>query len=253
MKLCIDVITIFPEMIRSYASESILGRAQAQGLLSLGIHDLRDGAHDARRSVDDTPFGGGPGMVLTPGPIASVIRSANGGAGVARPLIALTPPGKQFTQAHAKALADSGSFSLLCGRYEGFDQRVLDDDVDEEFSIGDFVLAGGELAGLVIIEAAARLIPGVLGNEESPLTESFAEGLLEYPQYTKPQEFSGASVPPVLLSGDHGRIASWRLAKALERTLERRPDLIEARGGLSAAEMALLQRLDELEGAPKSD
>jgi tRNA (guanine37-N1)-methyltransferase len=253
MKLHIDVITIFPEMIRSYAGESILGRAQAQGLLSLGIHDLRDGAHDARRSVDDTPFGGGPGMVLTPGPIASVIGSANGGAGVARPLIALTPSGKQFTQAHAKALADSGSFSLLCGRYEGFDQRVLDDDVDEEFSIGDFVLAGGELAGLVIIEAAARLIPGVLGNEESPLTESFAEGLLEYPQYTKPQEFSGASVPPVLLSGDHGRIASWRLAKALERTLERRPDLIEARGGLSAAEMALLQRLDELEGAPKSD
>jgi tRNA (guanine37-N1)-methyltransferase len=253
MNLHIDVITIFPEMIRSYASESILGRAQAQGLLSLGIHDLRDGAHDARRSVDDTPFGGGPGMVLTPGPIASVISSANGGAGVARPLIALTPSGKQFTQTHAKALADSGSFSLLCGRYEGFDQRVLDGDVDEEFSIGDFVLAGGELAGLVIIEAAARLIPGVLGNEESPLTESFAEGLLEYPQYTKPQEFSGASVPPVLLSGDHGRIASWRLAKALERTLERRPDLIEARGGLSAAEMALLQRLDELEGAPKSD
>jgi len=253
MSLHVDVITIFPEIVRSYVRESILGRAHEQGLLSVNAHDLRDGAHDARRSVDDTPFGGGPGMVLTPGPIAEVIKVANAGAGVARPLIALTPSGKRFDQAQAQRLADLGSFSLLCGRYEGIDQRVLDSFVDEEFSLGDFVLAGGELAGLAIIEAAARLIPGVLGNEASPATESFADGLLEYPQYTKPQEFLGAHVPPVLVSGDHGRIASWRLAKALERTLERRPDLIVARGGLSEAETALVARLDELEGVPKSD
>ena len=253
MSLHVDVITIFPDMIRSYASESILGRAQSSGHLSVVAHDLRDGADDARRSVDDTSFGGGPGMVLTPGPIAAVVEGANQGAGVARPLIALTPSGKRFDQGEAQTLADLGSFSLLCGRYEGIDQRILDHYVDQEYSIGDFVLAGGELAALVIIEAAARLIPGVLGNEESPLAESFADGLLEYPQYTKPQAFSGAEVPPVLLSGDHGRIASWRLAKALERTLERRPDLMEARGGLSEAEQALLGRMDELEGRQKSD
>jgi tRNA (guanine37-N1)-methyltransferase len=253
MSLHVDVITIFPDMIRSYVSESILGRAQALGHLSVTAHDLREGADDARRSVDDTPFGGGPGMVLTPGPIAAVIEGANDGAGIARPLIALTPSGRRFDQTQAQALADLGSFSLLCGRYEGIDQRILDHCVDEEYSIGDFVLAGGELAALVVIEAAARLIPGVLGNEDSPVAESFVDGLLEYPQYTKPQEFLGAQVPPVLLSGDHGRIASWRLAKALERTLERRPDLIEAKGGLSDADQALLGRIDELEGRQKSD
>lgn len=253
MPLSVDVITIFPEIITSYASSSILGRAQDQGHLIVRAHDLRDGALDQRGSVDDTPFGGGPGMVLTPGPVLRVIQQANAGNGVHRPLIALAPSGKKFDQATAQRLADTGSFSLLCGRYEGIDQRIMDDHVDEEISLGDFVLAGGELAALVVIEAAARLVPGVLGNQESPISESFSDGLLEYPHYTKPQNFDGSAVPPVLLSGDHRRIEAWRRAKALEKTLERRPDLVERRGGLTNEEHELLNQIAELEIGPKSD
>ena len=243
----VDVFTIFPEIIESYASVSILGRAQERGLLDLMAVDLRDGADDERRTVDDTPYGGGAGMVLKPEPIFRVVEEVDAQRGSARPLIALVPHGRPFDQGEARRLSQLDGFSLLCGRYEGIDQRVLDELVDEELSAGDFVLAGGELAALCVIEAAVRLVPGVLGNEASPEEESFSEGLLEYPQWTKPASFRGLEVPQILRSGDHGKVATWRRAQALLRTAERRPDLIEARGGLSQEEQALLTELGRLE------
>jgi len=243
----VDVFTIFPEIITSYASVSILGRAQESGILDLTAVDLRDGADDERRTVDDTPFGGGAGMILKPEPIFRMVEEVEAQRGPARPLIALVPHGRPFDQAEASRLSLLDGFSLLCGRYEGIDQRVLDELVDEEISVGDFVLAGGELAALCVIEAAVRLVPGVLGNEASPEEESFAEGLLEYPQWTKPARFRDLEVPPVLRSGDHGKVAAWRRAQALLRTVKRRPDLIEARGGLSDEEQALVAEMGRLE------
>ncbi|HLI15636.1 MAG TPA: tRNA (guanosine(37)-N1)-methyltransferase TrmD [Acidimicrobiales bacterium] len=234
--LVVAIFTIFPDVIEAYANASILGRARRSGLLELAVHDLRAGAADARRSVDDAPFGGGPGMVLAPGPVFAAVEAA----APPRPLYLLSPSGERLDQRRCARLAELGAFSLLCGRYEGVDQRIADALVDGELSIGDYVLAGGELAALVVLEAVARLVPGVLGNEASPGEESFATGLLEYPQYTRPASFRGLEVPEVLRSGDHGRVAAWRRAMALARTLERRPDLIEARGGLSEDEVRLL-------------
>lgn len=235
----IDVFTIFPGLISGFANESLLGRAQHNDLLELRAHDLRDGATDKHKSVDDSPFGGGPGMVLAPEPLFNVIESAQ----PPRPLLLLSPGGRRFDQRMAEELAKTEGFSLLCGRYEGVDQRVVDELCDGEVSIGDFVIAGGEVAALVIIEAVTRLIPGVMGNDQSAGSESFASnGLLEYPQYTRPAEFRGLPVPDVLLSGDHARIESWRYAMALLRTVSQRPDLIEARGGLTAEEKELLER-----------
>jgi tRNA (guanine37-N1)-methyltransferase len=233
--LNVEVLTIFPEVVESYCSASIIGRARRSGLLDLKVHDLREATKDPHRSVDDSPFGGGAGMVLAPGPVFAAVEKAQ----PVRPLYLCSPGGRRFDQAMAAELA-AGSFSLLCGRYEGVDQRVVDHLVDGEISIGDYVLAGGELAALVIIEAVARLVPGVVGNEASVLDDSFTTGLLEYPQYTRPAEFRGWTVPEVLRGGDHGRIARWRHAEALRRTLERRPDLIAARGGLSGVEVQLL-------------
>jgi len=238
----VDVFTIFPELIDGYASTSVLGRARAAGVVDLRVRDLREHTTDARRSVDDTPFGGGAGMVLAPGPIFAAVEAAEAD-GARRPLLALTPGGRRFDQRVAHELAAGVGFSLLCGRYEGIDQRVLDHCCDGELSIGDVVLAGGELAALVVVEAVARLSEGVLGNEASAIDESFADGLLEYPQYTKPATFRGWSVPEVLRSGDHGRVARWRRATALRRTLGARPDLIEARGGLRPDEAGLLDEL----------
>jgi tRNA (guanine37-N1)-methyltransferase len=230
----IDVVTIFPEAVASYCTTSILGRAQAADALTVRVHDLRDGATDARRTVDDSPFGGGAGMVLMPEPVARCLDSI---PDLPRPLLLLAPGGRRFDQSVAQELASlPGGFSLLCGRYEGVDQRVADHLVDGELSVGDFVLAGGELGALVVIEAVARLLPGVLGNEASAGDESFSEGLLEYPQYTRPAEFRGWKVPPVLRSGDHGAVATWRRTQALVRTAQRRPDLVEQlaqAGGLS--------------------
>ena len=221
----IDVFTIFPDVVITYCGISVLGRAAESGALEVRVHDLRDGADDVRRSVDDSPFGGGAGMVLTPEPIFRCVESV---PDLPRPLFLLAPGGRPFDQAVATELAQRGAsgFSLLCGRYEGVDQRVADHLVDGELSVGDFVLAGGELAALVVVEAVARLLPGVLGNEESVRDESFTEGLLEYPQYTRPAEFRGWPVPEVLRSGDHGAVAAWRRSQALLRTVERRPDLI---------------------------
>jgi tRNA (guanine37-N1)-methyltransferase len=222
----IDVFTIFPDVVASYCGISILGRAAASGALDVRVHDVRDSTLDPHRSVDDSPFGGGAGMVLTPEP---VFRSVESVPDLPRPLFLLAPGGRPFDQAMAAELAEhcAGGFSLLCGRYEGVDQRVTDHLVDGELSVGDFVLAGGELAALVVVEAVARLLPDVLGNEESARDESFAEGLLEYPQYTRPAEFRGWPVPEVLRSGDHGAVAAWRRTQALLRTAERRPDLLE--------------------------
>ena len=245
--LRIDVFTIFPDLVDSYCSATILGRAQRDGLLEINALDLRAGATDERRTIDDTPFGGGAGMVMKPEPLMRAIDAREADAGPARPLIALVPHGKPFMQRDAERLSGLGAFSLLCGRYEGIDQRVLDARVDEEISLGDFVLAGGELAALSVIEATARLLPGVLGNEASSVEESFSGGLLEYPQWTKPASYEGSDVPAILLSGDHGRVAAWRRLEALKRTLERRPDLIEARGGLTEDEQSLLDSAAEVE------
>lgn len=233
----VDVLTIFPDMVSAYLTESLVGKAWRQGVLDLRVHDLRSGTDDPHRSVDDTPYGGGAGMVLRPEPIFAVVERER----PPRPLLVLSPAGRRFHQAWARELASSTEgFSLICGRYEGVDQRVADHLADGELSIGDFVLAGGELAALVVVETVARLVPGVLGNEESVGEESFGDGLLEYPQYTRPADFRGWPVPEPLLSGDHGRIARWRRAQAVARTVVRRPDLVEARGGLSEDELRLV-------------
>jgi tRNA (guanine37-N1)-methyltransferase len=243
----VDVFTIFPEVVEGYCSASLLGRARAQGVLDLRVHDLRSGADDRRRSVDDAPFGGGAGMVLMPGPVFAAVEAVQAAEGLPRPLFLLSPSGRRFDQALAVELARSGGFSLLSGRYEGVDQRVADHLVDGELSIGDFVLAGGEAAALVVVEAVTRLVPGVLGNEASAAEESFAEGILEFPQYTRPAVFRGWEVPDVLRSGDHRRVARWRHAQALRRTLERRPDLVAARGGLTGEEVELLREAGEVQ------
>lgn len=235
MSLRIDVFTIFPDAVDAYCSIGVVGRARREGVLDVRVQDLRQGADDPRRSVDDAPFGGGPGMVLAAPPVFAAVERADS----PRPLLLTSPAGRRFDQAMAAELAGR-PFSLLCGRYEGVDQLIADHLVDGELSIGDFVLAGGELAALVVVETVARLVPGVVGNEESLADESFAGGLLEYPQYTRPAEFRGWPVPDVLLSGDHGRVARWRAAEALARTVERRPDLVERRGGLEEAEVRLL-------------
>jgi tRNA (guanine37-N1)-methyltransferase len=231
-----EVFTIFPDMVRTWCEASLLGRAWRSGALDIAVHDLRRGADDPHRSVDDSPFGGGAGMVLAPAPVFRAVEEAS----PRRPLFLLGPGGRRFDQTMARELACLGGFSLLCGRYEGVDQRVSDHLVDGELSIGDYVLAGGEAAAVVVIEAVARLVPGVMGNQSSADEESFADGLLEYPQYTRPATFRGWDVPEVLLSGHHQRVTDWRRAAALARTVRDRPDLVEARGGLSAQERALL-------------
>jgi tRNA (guanine37-N1)-methyltransferase len=240
----IDVFTIFPDAVAAYCGTSVLGRAADAGALEVRVHDLRDGAEDARRSVDDSPFGGGAGMVLTPEPVFRCIESV---PDLPRPLLLLAPSGRRFDQSVAAELAGHAAegFSLLCGRYEGVDQRVADHLVDGELSVGDFVLAGGELAALVVVEAVARLLPDVLGNEESARDESFSAGLLEYPQYTRPAEFRGWPVPEVLRSGDHGAVAAWRHTQALLRTAERRPDLIARLVRASALSPGDVQALAE--------
>ena len=232
----IDVFTIFPAMVEGYLGESLIGKARRHAVLDIRVHDLRSAAVDPHQSVDDAPFGGGAGMVLTPEPIFRAVEHVR----PPRPLLLTGPGGRTFDQRWATDLAGGAGFSLLCGRYEGVDQRVVDHLVDGELSIGDYVLAGGEAAALVVIEAVARLVPGVMGNEESGVEESFSDGLLEYPHYTRPAEFRGWPVPEVLRSGDHGRIARWRRAQALAATMERRPDLLAARGGLRDDEVRLL-------------
>lgn len=236
----IDVFTIFPEFLEGPLRVSLLGRAREAGLVDLRVHDPRAFTSDRHRSVDDAPFGGGAGMVMLPEPVFRAVEATS----PPRPLLLLSASGRTFDQRCARELAAGGGFSLVCGRYEGVDQRVSDDLCDGELSVGDYVLAGGEAAALVVVEAVTRLVPGVMGNEASGGDESFTNGLLEYPQYTRPAEFRGAAVPEVLRSGDHARIARWRHAQALRRTMRRRPDLLAGRE-LTPTEQAVLDEFPE--------
>lgn len=234
----IDVFSIFPALVDDFCSESLLGKCRVNGLIDLRCHDLREYTTNAHRTVDDSPFGGGAGMVIRPEPVFASVEAAQ----PPRPLFLLGPGGRTFNQAVAHELALLEGFSLLCGRYEGVDQRVHEHLVDDELSIGDLVLSGGEVAACVVIEAVSRLLPGAMGNDASPITESFgASGLLEEPQFTRPATFRGWEVPAVLRSGDHARVSRWRLAQSLRRTMNQRPDLIDLRGGVTDDELRLLE------------
>lgn len=220
-----EILTLFPGMIRGYTGESILGKAAERALLEVTVTDIRDFAGGKHRNTDDTPYGGGAGMVMKVEPLVGAIEAAKARLPGA-PVLLLTPRGPTFDQAKARALAGQGAMILVCGRYEGIDERAMSV-IDEELSLGDFILTGGELGALCVLDAVARLVPGVLGNADSLATESFESGLLEFPQYTRPPEFRGQAVPDVLQSGDHARIARWRRWQALRLTRERRPDLFE--------------------------
>lgn len=219
-----DVVTIFPEAMRSPLEVGLLGKAVESGLVDVAVHDLRDWAPGPHRKVDDEPFGGGAGMVMAPGPIVDAVEAVRGPGAL---VVLLTAAGRPLDDPLVRRLASAPQVVLVCGRYEGIDDRVREVLGAEEVSIGDFVLLGGEVAAMAVIEAVARHVPGVLGNASSLDEESFASGLLEYPHFTRPTEFRGLGVPPVLVSGDHGRVARWRREQALRRTAERRPDLVE--------------------------
>ena len=234
-----ELLTLFPRLVEGPLQESILGKAVQKGLISVRVRDIRDHAVGKHRVTDDTPYGGGAGMVMKPEPLVSAIEAAREAMGGPARVILMDPQGRRFTQDVARELHEARRIVLVCGRYEGYDERIRAF-VDDEISLGDFVLTGGELAALCVVDAIARLVPGVLGNEESAGAESFEEGLLEYPQYTRPPEFRGMTVPEILLSGDHAKIARWRRQQALLRTRERRPDLF-ARLELSAADRKLLE------------
>ena len=224
----IDIVTLFPAMFEAVFGESIIKRAREKGLLDIRLTQLRDFAFDKHRQVDDSPFGGGSGMVLKPEPMFRAVRSimANSAA-KSRRIVLLCPSGETFTQAKAKELAKEEQLIFLSGHYEGFDARIHAHLADEAISIGDFVLTGGELPAMVVVDAVARMIPGVLGSEESAPTDSFYDGLLEFPQYTRPRIFEGMEVPEVLLSGDHAKIRAWRRRESLRITRERRPELLK--------------------------
>ncbi len=236
-----DCLTLFPDMMRAVLGESIIGRAAAAGILDIRMHNIRDYAHDKHRHVDDVPYGGGTGMVMQPGPIYEAYHAVVDELETKPRVIYLSPQGRVFDQQIAKELAKEDHLLFLCGHYEGVDERILEEIVDEELSIGDFVLTGGEIPAMAVIDAVARLVPGVLASEESYQEESHYSGLLEYPQYTRPPEFLGRTVPEVLLSGHHANIAQWRREQALLRTLHKRPDML-ARAELTEQDRAFLQK-----------
>jgi len=239
-----DVFTLFPEVVRSYFEASVVGKAQQAALLEIQVHNIRDYTHDRHHTTDDVPYGGGGGMVMKPEPIFAAVESVLGDSLGLVPILLLTPQGKRFTHDMAQDLAGHPRLVLLCGRYEGVDERVRLHLATEEISIGDYVLTGGELPSMVVIDAVARLIPGVLGDVEAAARDSHAGGLLEHPHFTRPAEFRGWRVPDVLLSGDHARIAAWRREQSLRRTRDRRPDLIRG-AALSEAEREMLDRISE--------
>ena len=222
----VEVVTLFPDMVEGALKFGVLGRAIERGLLSVGTEDPRRYTHDVHKTVDDRPYGGGPGMVLKPEPMLAAIRAAQARVPEGSPRIYLSAQGAVLSQKGVEELATLPGFVLVAGRYEGLDERVIDLAIDREVSIGDYVLSGGELPALVLIDAVARLIPGALGDERSNVEESFAAGLLDWPHYTRPEVFEGRAVPPVLSSGNHAHIAKWRLKEAVARTWQRRPDLI---------------------------
>lgn len=229
----IDIITLFPEMFAGPFGESIVKRASAAGLVEIRLHNLRDWTSDPHRSVDDAPYGGGPGMVLKPGPLFAAIEEAKGDAGY---VVLLSPQGEVLRQGVAAELASFEHLVLVCGHYEGIDERVREHAVDRVLSIGDYVLSGGEIPAMVVVDAVVRLLPGALGSPESAHDESHAAGLLEYPHYTRPADFRGWRVPEVLLSGNHGAIERWRREQALKRTAQVRPDLLERAAGILSGE-----------------
>ena len=223
----IDVVSLFPEMVNTIAEFGVVGRAQRNGLVSLGLENPRNHTSDVHRTVDDRPYGGGPGMVMKYEPLADAIAAAKKRSPAGSPVVYLSPQGRVFDQAVARRYAELPGLILLAGRYEGVDERLIESQVDEELSLGDFVLSGGEVAAMAVIDAVVRLLPGVLGDDESAVQDSFTEGLLDCPHYTRPEAVDGRDVPAVLLSGDHAEIARWRMKQALGRTYERRPELID--------------------------
>lgn len=222
----IEVLTLFPQMFEAPFSFGIFKRAIDNGLLEIGVHNIRDYTHDKHHTADDTPYGGGAGMVLKPGPIFEAVEDIKSKAPEEPYVILMTPQGRVLNQSIAQELAQKKHLVFICGHYEGEDERVREHLVNDEISIGDYVLTGGELPAMAVIDAVLRLIPGVLGSEESALDDSHSGGLLEYPQYTRPEDFRGWKVPDILLSGDHAKIARWRREQSLKRTLERRPELL---------------------------
>ena len=234
-----DVITLFPDMVDAVMGHGVIGRAAEQGLVELVTWNPRDYATDRHRTVDDRPYGGGPGMVMKVEPVRAAIQAARA-AGEPASVVYLTPEGQKLDGAGVAALADCRRIILLCGRYEGIDQRLIELEVDQEISIGDYVVSGGELPAMVMMDAVARLLPGVLGHADSAAQDAFAEGLLDCPHYTRPEVVAGQGVPDVLLSGDHQAVARWRHREALGRTWRKRPDLLEQRG-LSHEEQTLLE------------
>lgn len=224
----IDVLCLFPEMFVSPLGQATIKRAEEKGLVHVAVHNIRDFTHDKHRTVDDYPYSGGPGMVLKPEPIFEAVeKTRQGSVTDGDPVVLLSPQGRPFTQRVARGLSGCSGLMLICGRYEGVDERVREHLVTDEISIGDYVLSGGELAAMVVIDAVVRLIPGVLGSPASADSDSYHDGLLEYPQYTRPEVYRDWPVPSVLLSGNHGKIAQWQRRQAILRTAERRPDLIE--------------------------
>ena len=238
------VLTIFPGMFVSPFAEGIIGRAQKQGLIEISVHDIREKAQDRHRTVDDYPFGGGPGMVMKPGPLFEAVEAvrASGSLDQDAPVVLLSPQGRTLSQSVVEELAGHQDLLLICGRYEGVDERVRLHLATDEISIGDYVLGGGELAAMVIIDAVSRLVEGVVGSVESTRGDSFTTGLIQHPQYTRPAEFRDWAVPEVLLSGDHGQIARWRRQESLRKTFLRRPDLLES-AQLSDEDLGFIESL----------
>ena len=222
-----DVVTVFPRMVEAGLTDGVVHRGIERGLVTVRVHDLRDFTVDRHRSVDDAPYGGGPGMVMRVEPVVRAVRAIEAEIGRPDAVVLLSPQGRRFSQAEARRLASLSSVALVCGRYEGIDERVRDVVATEEISIGDYVLSGGELAALVVVDAVSRYVPGVVGDEGSVEADSFSRGLLDYPHFTRPAEFEGRDVPGVLLSGHHADVAAWRKREALARTLARRPDLLD--------------------------
>jgi tRNA (guanine37-N1)-methyltransferase len=241
----VDIVTIFPRMVQQPLEEGIVGRAIGRGLLDVRVHDLREHTSDRHRVVDDVPFGGGPGMVLKPEPLFRAVDAIRAERGEPSAIILTSPDGRRLTHRDAERLSRLPHLVILCGRYEGVDERVRLRLATDEISIGDYVLSGGELPALVIVDAVARFVPGVVGDEESVARDTFARGLLDHAQYTRPAEFREMTVPSVLLSGHHGEIERWRRREALRRTLERRPDLLADPTALDPADRVILQELLE--------
>jgi tRNA (guanine37-N1)-methyltransferase len=237
-----DIVTIFPKMVDAGLAEGVVSRGIGRGLLDIVVHDLRDYTVDRHRSVDDVPYGGGPGMVMKPEPIVRVVEHIRAARGIPDAVILLSPQGRPFRQDEAVRLSGLSHVALLCGRYEGMDERVRELVATEELSIGDYVLSGGELPALVVVDAVSRLVPGVVGDGQSVEQDSFSHGLLDYPHYTRPAEFAGRKVPDVLLSGHHADVRRWRKKAALARTLERRPDLLPD-AALDDEDRALLEEI----------